>query len=188
MEPSFTFTIPNEKKRLYDRFALLLFILSAAGILIRFFFYKKNYPITAGQLIIFSVPILLLIFVFFVAYNDRIRKHIKTFLLATLNLSLFWLIKGPWWVALLTLLLAFFYLLAQRELNIIVSNSHIIYPSFPKRSIQWSELNNLIFKDGLLTIDFKNDAIIQHYPEQKMSLPGEKEFNEFCRERLVASG
>lgn len=188
MEPSFTFTIPNEKKRLYDRFALLLFILSAAGILIRFFFYKKNYPITAGQLIIFSVPILLLLYVFFVAYNDRIRKHIKTFLLATLNLSLFWLIKGPWWVALLTLLLAFFYLLAQRELNIIVSNSHIIYPSFPKRSIQWSELNNLILKDGLLTIDFKNDAIIQHYPEQKMSLPGEKEFNEFCRERLVASG
>jgi hypothetical protein len=84
--------------------------------------------------------------------------------------------------------LAFFYLLAQRELNIIVSSSHIIYPSLPKRRIQWSELNNLILKDGLLTIDFKNDAIIQHYPEQKMSLPEEKEFNEFCRERLVGSG
>lgn len=187
MEPSFTFTIPNEKKKLYDRFALLLLILNAAGMLIRFFFYKKNYPVMAGQLIIFLTPILLLLYVFFVAYNDRIRKHIKNFLLITFNLSLFWLIKGPWWVALLTLLLTLFYLLAQRELNIIVSNSHIIYPSFPKRNIQWNELNNLILKDGLLTIDFKNDAIIQHYPEQKMNLPGEKEFNEFCRERLVTS-
>lgn len=188
MEPSFTFTIPNEKKRFYDRFALLLFVLNAAGILIRFFYFKKQNNPEIGQWIPLAVALLLLIYLFTIAYNNKIRAYIRTFSLAAFCLSICWLLAGPWWIALLSLVLVLFYLAAQRELNIIVSSSEIIYPSLPRRKIQWDELNNLILKDGLLTIDFKNDAIIQYYPEQKMNLPGEKEFNEFCKERLVTSG
>lgn len=188
MEPSFTFTIPNEKKRFYDRFALLLFVLNAAGILIRFFYFKEQSNQQTGTIAPLAIALLLLIYLFTIAYNNKIRAYIRTFTLAAFCLSVCWLLAGPWWIALLSFILIAFYLGAQRELHIIINTSHIIYPSLPKRKIQWTELNNLVLKDGLLTIDFKNDAIIQHYPEQKMNLPGEKEFNDFCRERLVASG
>lgn len=188
MEPSFTFTIPNEKKRFYDRFALLLFVLNAAGILIRFFYFKEQSSQQTGTIAPLAIALLLLIYLFTIAYNNKIRAYIRTFTLAAFCLSVCWLLAGPWWMALLSLILIAFYLGAQRELHIIIKASHIIYPSLPKRKIEWSELNNLVLKDGLLTIDFKNDAIIQHYPEQKMNLPEEKEFNEFCQEQLKASG
>jgi len=184
MEPSFIFTIPNEKKRFYDRFALLLFVLNAAGILIRLFYFRSQQK--NSEMVPLAVALLLLIYLFTIAYNNKIRAYIRTFTLATFCLSACWLLAGPWWVALLSLVLVAFYLGAQRELLITVSASHIIYPSLPKRKILWKELNNLVLKDGLLTIDFKNDHIIQHFPEQKMNWPDEKEFNEFCKEKLRA--
>jgi hypothetical protein len=75
-------------------------------------------------------------------------------------------------------------MVAQRELKIKVQKEVIVYPSFPKKIIKWQDLNNLILKDGLLTIDFKNDRIIQQYPELKMNAVNEAEFNDFCRQQL----
>ena len=63
-------------------------------------------------------------------------------------------------------------------------SDQIIYPSFPKRIIHWKELSNVILKDGLLTIDFKNNKIIQQsimYADRV----NEKEFNEFCKKQLI---
>jgi hypothetical protein len=184
MDNRFQFTIPNEKKNLYNRFALLLFILNAAAILLRLFYFNQSGSKKGSEIFIYLIPLLLIIYLSFIVYNDSIKKYFKTFLIASLSLSLFWVITGPWWIAPVTLLLTLFFLMAQRELNIIVSASHISYPSFPPKKIQWEELNNLVLKDGLLTIDFKNDKLIQQYPEPKMSMPDEREFNEFCRERL----
>lgn len=184
MDIRFEFTIPNEKKKLYNRFALLLFILNAAALFIRFYYFNQSGSDKRSEILIYLIPLLLIIFLSFIAYHDSIRKYFKSFLIASCCLSLFWLVTGPWWIAPITLLLTFFFVTAQRELKIIVSPSHIRYPSFPPKKIQWEELNNLVLKDGLLTIDFKNDTLIQQYPEAKMNMPDESEFNEFCRERL----
>lgn len=129
----FCFTLKNEKRKLYDRFAILISILSCAGISITLFY--SNY-------------------------------------------------SGFWWIAALTILLLFLYKVAQRKLAVIITREKISYPSFPVRTIQWTELNSIILKDGLLTIDFKNNRLIQHYPDKSQLVPDEKEFNEFCKEQL----
>lgn len=92
------------------------------------------------------------------------------------------LLLGYWWVAITLLLLTALYRVAMRELVLKVSATHIDYPSFPRRAVNWSDLDNLILKDGLLTVDFRNNRVAQ-----MEAIPGnwnEKEFNEFCRLQL----
>lgn len=53
-----------------------------------------------------------------------------------------------------------------------------------KKSIQWNELENLILKQGVLTIDFKNNKLLQLDIDPSFNQISEKEFNEFCESKL----
>jgi len=94
-----------------------------------------------------------------------------------------------WWAAGLILLLGFLYSITRRKLIVAVNDQQVVYPSFPRRHIAWADLNNLILKDGLLTIDFRNNRVAQNHVingENDNSL-NEAEFNEFCRRQLNQS-
>ena len=99
---------------------------------------------------------------------------------------LFYFESGYWQAAIIMAALALMYMVAVRKLVVLVNTSHVQYPSFPKKEIAWNELNNLILKDGLLTIDLKSNKI-----SQATVVNGavdhdidEKEFNEFCQKQL----
>jgi hypothetical protein len=70
--------------------------------------------------------------------------------------------------------------------KIIVSASNIILPGlFHHRVVEWKDLSNLIRKDNLLTIDFRNNKLIQvEVTPTDLSL--EEEFNRFCKQQLIA--
>jgi hypothetical protein len=96
-----------------------------------------------------------------------------------------------WWPAAIMAILAMLYIISIRQFILSVSESNIIYPSFPGKTIQWNELNNIIMKDGLLTLDFKNNKLIQVLVSKDKSDTGidERDFNDFCKKQLsVASG
>lgn len=44
----------------------------------------------------------------------------------------------------------------------------------------WSEFNNIILKDGLLTLDFKDNKLLQLNIEAEQTLTDEGSFNNFC--------
>jgi hypothetical protein len=57
---------------------------------------------------------------------------------------------------------------------------------FPKQ-ISWSDLNNVVIKDDLLTMDFKNNKVFQDYTDDEEDEEYEvesDEFNEYCRLRV----
>jgi hypothetical protein len=61
---------------------------------------------------------------------------------------------------------------------------------FPQK-IKWSELNNVLIRDDLFTMDFKNNQLFQAYTddaEDEDYEVGDDEFNEYCRERLGGEG
>jgi uncharacterized membrane protein YobD (UPF0266 family) len=87
-----------------------------------------------------------------------------------------------WWAGLLLVLLIALYFISKRKLVITINKDHITYPSFPKMLIHWAQLNNVILKDGILTIDLKNNKIIQHSVNENVN---EKEFNDFCSRLLT---
>ena len=97
-----------------------------------------------------------------------------------------WLFMQFYWPAAINALLFFFNIVSGRKLKVVISEATIIYPSFPKRSLDWNDLNNIILKDGLLTIDFKNNKLAQAevINGDDDSILNEKEFNDFCRSHL----
>ena len=99
-------------------------------------------------------------------------------------LLLAWILADYWVVGLLNFLFMILHMAALQKPIVSVNESQVIYPSFPKKKIDWHELSNLMIKDGLLTIDFKNNRIIQQQIADISSTIDEKEFNDFCHQQL----
>lgn len=129
--------------------------------------------------------ILVVIFAFQVLY----RKNQETkfdLLFATVIIT--WLFMQLYWPAVINLLLYSLYSVTARKLIVIVAEEGIIYPSFPKKTFDWNELNNMMVKDDLLTIDLKNNRLIQQLVEDGIDPINEKEFNDFCSGQLQSHG
>ncbi len=60
----------------------------------------------------------------------------------------------------------------------------ILFNSLPSKRYLWNVINNVVLKDGLLTIDLKNNTLIQKPVDARVSPEVEKEFNEFCKQNL----
>lgn len=75
--------------------------------------------------------------------------------------------------------------LTRKKLLVRVFDDRIIYPSLINKNISWNEINNLVLKDGILTIDLKNNKLIQQYADEKDNPINEIEFNDFCESRLT---
>lgn len=96
-----------------------------------------------------------------------------------------WMASEWWWVAIVLLGFDFLDYSATRHLVVSVSPEKIIYPSLFQKNIDWAELSNLVLKDGLLTIDFKNNRLIQQAVISTGNPVDEAAFNRFCREYLA---
>ncbi len=64
------------------------------------------------------------------------------------------------------------------------SEETVVINSFPKKKFNWTDIQNVILKDNLLTVDFKNNKLIQKELNEEVSPLIEQEFNEFCRKQL----
>jgi hypothetical protein len=60
----------------------------------------------------------------------------------------------------------------------------IVFNSFPQKKYGWDDVNNVVLKDGLLTIDLKNNRLIQKEVNDEVTPKDEKDFNDFCQSRL----
>ncbi|HTR29814.1 MAG TPA: hypothetical protein VMH27_11125 [Puia sp.] len=90
------------------------------------------------------------------------------------------------WIGLIFVLLIFLETQAKHAVEIGFDTDRIVFNTLYSRRCYWSDLNNVILRDGLLTIDFKNNRLIQREiaddPDEDDA--DEDEFNAFCREQL----
>jgi len=181
----FELVLRNEKRKFYDRFAILLFILN--GIAICIFLAKSNYQLLSQQVFpgFFGLAVTLFL-IGMIIFNKNSRQLTYSFPIASFCIVLFWFYMQYWWAGLIMFALLSLYMVSKKELRVIVEDDHIVYPTFPKRWLNWNELNNIILKDGLLTIDFKNNRLIQQPIDEKGNKVNEQEFNDFCKKQLAA--
>jgi hypothetical protein len=76
---------------------------------------------------------------------------------------------------------------AKRALEIGFDDDRIVINNIVRQSYDWSAFNNVILKDGLLTLDFKNNRLLQKEvaDDDEEDDADEEEFNAFCRARLL---
>lgn len=175
----FQLILKNEKLKQYRLFALLIVILNLAV----FAVLAIIWPDIRYR----SITLILFIILLFIA-EHFLKKKGKAYnarAAATLLIIAVYIAFEMWWPAVATILLTLLYILSARRLFVYINSAHIDYPSLGKKVIKWNELSNIILKDGLLTIDFKNNKIIQQLVEDPAGDVNEKEFNEFCMEQLT---
>ncbi|HLD52258.1 MAG TPA: hypothetical protein VJA82_03045 [Sediminibacterium sp.] len=85
------------------------------------------------------------------------------------------------WIALIYLLAAMLEKQVKFPEEIAFDENEIVFNSFPKKRYEWGALNNVVLKDGLLTLDFKNDKLIQKELESETTKNTEEEFNAFAK-------
>jgi hypothetical protein len=180
----FEIVLVNEKVKFYDRIALFFYIVDTIGTGAMLFYghhaIKNNtlvmvLGICLGLLLVYPVLSLL--------YQKR-DKYFIALMTSSSLLVAYWVMLGYWYIGAATLFFLWLYIVAKRELKVYVFREKIQYPSYPARTFQWEDLNNLVLKDRLLTIDFKNNKIIQQLIDEGKVEVDEKEFNEFCRKQL----
>ena len=181
----FTLILTNDKVKQYQLFALLIILFNCIA-----FIYLA---VTRSDIRFRCIGVVTWICALFVIQHFA-KKRGKEFSAkagAILIIIAIYLSFKFWWPAAIMAILAMLYIISIRQFILSVSESNIIYPSFPGKTIQWNELNNIIMKDGLLTLDFKNNKLIQVLVSKDKSDTGidERDFNDFCKKQLsVASG
>ncbi len=93
------------------------------------------------------------------------------------------------WIGLIFAFLIFLEAQAKHAVEIGFDTDCIVINTLFSRRFGWSDLSNVILRDGLLTLDFKNNRLIQREiaDEEDEDDADEEEFNSFCRDRLAAS-
>jgi len=91
------------------------------------------------------------------------------------------------WVSIVFFSLAFLEYQAKHPLEVGFSNEEVVINTLIKRKFSWSSFNNIILKDGLLTLDFKNNRIFQKETiDDDEPDADEDEFNDYCRQKLMS--
>lgn len=94
-----------------------------------------------------------------------------------------WILTDYYWLAIANTILLFLFWYSIKELLVKIGPSGIRYPSFPTSFFKWNTLSQVILKDGLLTIDKKDNKLFQQ-PLADHSIVNEEEFNSYCQSQL----
>ncbi len=176
-------TLRRNNDRYIDMMNILLCLLSAAA-----FIFKQ---LAAGRFdVLFSLVSLLLIAGIVVnmvkARGSQPSPRYKYLLFLSGTCWIF--MPYLQWVSLLFFLLSLLEYQAKHPLEVGFSQEQVVINTLFKRTYGWKDFNNVILKDGLLTLDFRNNTLFQKEalddPEGEAD---EDEFNEFCRKQLHAS-
>lgn len=88
------------------------------------------------------------------------------------------------WLVIVFALLAILEYQAKLPPEIGFAQDHIVFSRLSRKKIDWSEIENVILKDGLLTIDFKNNKLLQKEIDSGENEASEEEFNAWCQRQL----
>lgn len=88
------------------------------------------------------------------------------------------------WISLIYLLASILEKQVKFPEEIAFDETEIVLNTFPKKRYGWHQLNNVVLKDGLLTVDFKNDRLIQKELDADTSTNIEQEFNAYAKALL----
>jgi hypothetical protein len=175
MQQEFTFQIQNERYEYVKVFSLSLLILNTIALFYVGLAFTKNDALLWAILCLIAV----------IAWFFKMQPKYPQFNI--LGIGAFWAIMGwsfmhQFWVAIVLLLLMVMGSFIRKRFVFTFDSQCISINTFPPTIFKWHQLNNVILRDGILTVDFRNNKLLQgEIINTTNNYISEQEFNEFCR-------
>ncbi|MCU0322932.1 MAG: hypothetical protein MUE72_10975 [Chitinophagaceae bacterium] len=178
MQNSFQFTLTNNRVKQIHLLANIL--LAANGGI--FFFFAMQLAATQWAFITGAVAIITALASFL--YKKK-AELVNTVGMAIVCIG--WLKLNYWWIAIVLLVLIFLSKQAIKTRTIVFEKDSVsVSPPFAQ-NYTWQDFQNIVLKDGLLTLDFTTNKLLQVNILTEISAPQEAEFNDFCQKNLKNS-
>jgi membrane-bound ClpP family serine protease len=143
-------------------------------------FYRTNNPFYIN----ISVAVVLFLLSVF-ARMILMKYQLRSIILAVIAAALFFIATHSIGFALGLLIIGmlpgFFYKAPMVQIG---SDKVMVKRMIGSSEYQWKQLSNIILKDNLLTIDFKNNKVLQLEVDQTSGVD-EKIFNAFCSDKIM---
>jgi len=177
----FSLSIQAESKRLIKGLQLLLLAVNAL-----FLIYLLLAANQFSKIVQLVAPFLMLMFFSFIWKRKEqapLDELSRLLMILGLSFAVNWLANYYWLPGIGMIGLTFLFVQAIRPITILFSSTTIKFNTFPARTYSWKELEQVILRDAILTLNFYNNRFIQH----AVNLPvhfNTAEFNQFCFSRF----
>lgn len=172
-------SLRNKQSRFIDIIGLLLSLMSVA-----FFAWELIAGLYVGIAYLLGVVFVSGVLIWNVYQSSKGKKvyYSRALLIA----ALVWM-KMPYfqWLAFLLIVLALLEYQAKYALEIGFGEEEIVVNSLLKKRYKWNQLDNVMLKDGIITLDFTDNRILQReIEEDEDDDADEDEFNAWCKKQL----
>jgi LPXTG-motif cell wall-anchored protein len=175
-------TLKNERRRSVDAVSILVILISALAFLLVLVRGLSSSMIFAAAAVLLVAGLAWLIFR---RKNNNNISFAKLLIIA--GITWFAMPFLPW-MGLLILLLSLLEKPAKMPLEIGFTHDRVVMNNIFRKKYHWMAFTNVLLKDGMLTLDFKNNRVFQKETIDEEGDAEEDEFNEYCRQRLSETG
>ena len=183
---NYIITIKQPDYKTANIISLLMLILALAAFIRTAWVYwpSRAYHNVAILYAIFS-GIILIWCVYCIVFAPKL-KRVPYYRLALAAAAVGWFVEplSNIWLGALYAIAALIERQVKFPVEIGVDDNGIVFNSLPVKAFRWNEIENMLLKDNLFTINFKNNKIYQKEIEADVSAALEREFNAFCSSKL----
>ncbi|BAV07855.1 hypothetical protein SAMN05421788_103200 [Filimonas lacunae] len=175
---SFVVTLPLKRLRSYNIVADLMLLFSVIEFILIIYHYQQLYVAAIYGLLVAGI----------IGYRLYLQSQVKKSPHYFIRYAFFiaapgWLLPntGNVFVALLYIAAGLLEKKAKTPQTVTFSPDAIIFGGLPEKKIAWNLLSNVVLKDTLLTLDYKNNKLLQ---TEVITEVNEAVFNAFCARQL----
>ena len=171
-------TLKNEKSRSIDTISILVILISAAA-----FSWVRISGLSESPIFLVAA-ILLVCGIIWQLYRRKKQKQVGFSKLMVIAGITWFAMPYLAWIGLAVLLLSLLEKPAKTNLEIGFTTDRIVMNHIIKKKYSWQSFSNILLKDGILTLDFKNNRIFQKATVDEEGDAEESEFNDYCHQQL----
>lgn len=176
MSQAYSIEIPNDKATTYKVVTLIIAIINALAFGYAYLRSQQGIGIVLMGALIATCSLII--------YS--IRNNQKNALPFKIEISfgicsIIWFVTGNVWLGLPLLIFALLGMIINKKPIVQVNEAGIFYPSFSGSNWPWDTIEWVILKDGILTIEKKDNHLLQITLDKQVGTSiNETDFNSYC--------
>jgi len=173
----FDIIVKNDKIKSYRSIALIILMLNLAIFIFMLFYDDYRYE-AASAILLVGIYIFMRLYFVKKYQQGNYLDQVIMFVLAGC-----WFGLQNYFMVAALVVLGVLYHLALQKLQFVFTAEKVIKLNFPGKEFDWEVFNNVVLKDNILTLDFKNNRLIQAEIDQSQNI-NEQQFNSFVKSKL----